>query len=452
MAVESLFPTDHSLGLTTDLYQLTMAAGYFHGGLHERSACFEAFVRRLPENRNYLLLAGLEQIVHYLTRLRFTEEQTAWLASLPVFERVSSDFFDYLRDLRFTADAWAMPEGTVFYPNEPVLRIQGDLIQAQLVETYVLTCLNMQTLVASKAARVTRAAQGRPVADFGMRRAHGPMAGLLAARGAVIGGCTGTSNVEAARRLGVRPVGTQAHSWVMSFEQEEEAFRRYAEVFGPHTVCLVDTYDTLSGVRKALAVEDDLRAVRLDSGDLLTLSTRVREILDDAGRTDTKILASGDLNEYRIDELLRAGAPIDLFGVGTEMVTSLDAPALSFVYKLVASEDETGEIVPRIKRSSDKATLGGAKQVFRRYDDAGLMQGDLLTRADETAEGAPLLEPILQDGQPRRRLPDLPAIVQRARAQLDALPEDLRALRSSASYPVDVSAGLRGIQPRIEEE
>jgi len=447
MALQSLFPADEDIATITDLYQLTMAAGYFQTHRHERRACFEAFVRTLPHSRNYLIAAGLEQLLHYLTHLRFTDDQVNWLADQPVFANVSSEFFDYLRQLRFTGDAWAMPEGTVFFPNEPILRVTGDMIQAQLVETYVLTCLALQTLVASKAARIVSAAQGRPVADFGARRAHGPMAGLLAARAAIIGGCAGTSHVEAARRLGVPAVGTQAHSWIMSFDDEQEAFERYAEVFGPGTVCLIDTYDTVAGARKAVAIGPELRGVRLDSGDLVALSKQVRAVLDEAGLHETKILASGDLNEFRIAEMLGADAPLDLFGVGTEMVTSIDAPALSLVYKLVESADDTGKTVRRAKRSADKATLGGAKQVYRHYDETGTMTGDLLTLANERADGMALLEPVIRSGRLTADLPDAGGIAKRAEAQIRALPAALTTLHAAPEYAVDVSASLRSSQP-----
>ncbi len=447
MTPQSLFPTDDDVGTMTDLYQLTMAAGYVHTGLHERRACFEAFVRVLPSNRSYLIAAGLEQVVHYLTHLHFNDEQVAWLRSQPVFANVPADFFDYMRQLRFTGDVWAMPEGTVFFANEPILRVTADLIQAQLIETYLLTCQTLQTLVASKAARIVSAARGRPVADFGARRAHGPMAGLLAARAALIGGCAATSNVEAARRLGATAVGTQAHSWVMSFDDEQEAFLRYAEIFGPHTVCLIDTYDTVAGTHKAIAVGRDLRGVRLDSGDLLSLSKQVRDVLDRAGLDDTKILASGDLNEFLIAKLLDAGAPIDLFGVGTEMVTSIDAPALSLVYKLVESADESGRMVPRAKRSADKATLAGAKQVYRRHDTSGSMTGDVLALADDRADGTPLLEPVMRSGEVIADLPDLETITQRAKTQVMALPASLTRFDGTGPYGVEVSESLRRHQP-----
>ncbi len=443
---DAMIPNDDGLGLITDLYELTMAAGYFCQGLHTRRASFEAFVRSMPPHRNYLIAAGLEQVVQYLTHLRFTEPQVRWLAGLPSFRGVPTEFFDYLRRLHFSGDLDTMLEGTVFFPGEPVLRITGDLLQVQLAETYVETCIAAQTIVASKAVRIVQAAQGRPVLEFGMRRAYGPQAGLLAARAAMIAGCAGTSNVEAARRLCVPAVGTQAHSWIMSFEEEQEAFLRYAEIFGPHTICLIDTYDTLAGARKATAVGANLKGVRLDSGDLLSLSREVRAILDDAGLRQTKIVASGDLNEYRIAELLECGAPIDVFGVGTELVTSPDAPNLSIVYKLVELADDRGEMRPRCKTSEGKTTLGRAKQVWRRYRE-GTAIGDMLTCAAEQAEGTPLIEPLIRGGNVIRELPTMPMINDRVKKELDTLPANIRSLTASTTYPVEISDRLRAGQP-----
>ncbi len=444
---QSLFPTDHELGSMTDLYQLTMAAGYHHTGMHERRACFECFIRTMPDNRNYLIAAGLEQALHFLTHLSFSEDQVRWIADQPPFENVPPSFFNLLADLRFDGNAWAIPEGTVVFPHEPILRVEANLLQAQIVETFLLTCFSLPTMVASKAARVVAAAEGRSVADFGARRAHGPMAGLMAARAALIGGCDGTSHVEAARLVNARAVGTQAHSWVMSFRDEQEAFLRYADLFGAETVCLIDTYDTVEGAYKATAVGKSLKGVRLDSGDLVTLSKKVRGILDEAGLTDAKILASGDLNEYRIGELLQAGAPIDLFGVGTQLVTSFDAPAVSIVYKLVACEDEAGRMTPRIKSSSDKATLGGAKQVTRHLDASGKMARDVLNLAEESWEGTPLLAPVIEGGELVCDCPTVQDIAAYAREQTSMLPEALQDLNESAEYPVDVSDALREYQP-----
>src|SRR5215813_366264 len=295
---------ERAYGLTTDLYELTMAAAYFENGLHQ-PALFDLFIRRLPKHRSYLITAGLDQILDYLSELRFTPDQIDYLRKHPVFKRVSDAFFDYLTGFRFTGDVWAMPEGAAAFAMEPLLRVRGPIIEAQIIETFLLSTLNFQTMIASKAARVVRAAQGRSVIEFGTRRAHGTEAGLYAARAAYIGGCIGTSNVEAGHLFGVPTFGTLAHSFVMSFDREQDAFRAFLKSF-PHTATvLVDTYDTVAAVQH-LASEfgSAVSAVRLDSEDLCRLSIEVRDMLDRAGMTHTQIFASGDLNENRIAELL----------------------------------------------------------------------------------------------------------------------------------------------------
>jgi nicotinate phosphoribosyltransferase len=321
-------------------------------------------------------------------------------------------------------------------------------MQAQLVETYLMTTLTFQTVVASKAARVVLAAGNRAVVDFGSRRAHGPQAGLLAARAAFIAGCTGTSNTEAARLLKIPAVGTQAHAWIMAFPSETEAFRAFGEVFPEVGTMLVDTYDTLQGVRHALESGAPMKAIRLDSGDHLTLSRESRRILDEAGRQDVRIIASGDLNEYRIQDLVSAGAPIDIFGVGTEMVTSRDEPSLNTVYKLVALQTPHG-LMGTLKTSPEKQTYPFAKQVYRRRTEQGLFCEDWVARADEMLEGEPLLVPIMRGGQLVQALPSLTAIQQHCRSQCFALPEELRRLDPAPQpYPVRFSESLRTAMPR----
>jgi len=442
---QSLFPTDEVIALITDFYELTMTAGYWSLGHNPRST-FEAFVRALPENRQYMIAAGLEQAVHYLLNLRFTSEQISWLKSQETFNHVEGGFWEYLGQFRFRGDVWAVPEGTVIFPNEPVVRASGDLLECQLVETYLLTALNVQTLVATKASRICWAAQGRPVVDFGARRAHGPQAGLFAARASFIGGCAGTSNVHAAKVLNIPAVGTQAHSWIMSFPSEQEAFDAYANVFPENTICLIDTYGTLDGARRAARLGKILKGVRLDSGDLVKLSREVRKILDQAKLNDVKIVASSDLNEYTITELLARGAEIDFFGVGTDLVTSKDAPALSIVYKLVEVADSSGKIKPVVKFSADKATLGGAKQTFRRVDDRGQFCGDVVGLADEHLEGQPLMQQVIANGQLISDLPGLEAIRNYACEQLSALPPHLREVRGRGYYPVELSEKLKDQQ------
>ncbi len=438
---QSLNLDDRHLGLVTDLYELTMAAGYYVYGMADQRATFELWVRRLPSCRNYLVTAGLEQAVHYLRHLSFAPEQIMYLREHSAFRHVPSDWFEFLANLRFECDMWAVPEGTVVFAGEPLLRVTGPLMQAQLVETYLITTLTAQMLVASKAARTVTAAKGRPVFDFGSRRAHGPQAGLLAARASYIAGCTGTSNAEAARLLGIPSLGTQAHSWIMAFSDEQEAFRKFGVLFPDTSTLLIDTRDTLQGARNAIASGAAMQAVRLDSGDLEQLSKQVRAILDDAGRQDVKIVASGDLNEYKIRDLLAAGAPIDLFGVGTELVTSRDEPTLSVVYKLVEQETPQG-LLGRFKLSRGKKSYPYAKQVYRQQDEHGTFCSDRIVKATSVELGEPLLMPVLRHGELVDALPSLEESRRRCADQLIRLPKELLALEPCQGYPVGVSEEL----------
>ncbi len=444
-----LFLSDENVALATDLYELTMAAGYVAEGM-TAPATFDLFVRRLPPERGYLVAAGLEQAVPYLLHLRFSGRAIDYLRSQPVFAHVGGRFCDYLREFRFTGDVDAMPEGTLAFANEPLLRVTAPLPEAQIVETYLLTTVLYQTLVASKAARVVTAAQGRAVVDFGSRRAHGPQAGLLAARASYIGGCVGTSNVAAGLELGIPIFGTQAHSWVMAFDSEELAFKAYHDLFPESTTLLLDTYDTLAAARKVAASGRPPRAVRLDSGDLAALSKQVRRILDGAGMRETRIFASGDLNEHRIAELLGQRARIDGFGVGTDLTTSRDAPALGGVYKLVDQEID-GDHVPRLKRSAGKATYPGKKQVRRLTDTRGRYRRDVICLVDEPHEGESLLVPILRKGKRVEPQPALDAIRGRAAAELDRLPPRFRRLDDPATYPVKPSKALRKLRDEAVE-
>lgn len=433
----NLWPDPRHLGPVTDLYQLTMMAGYAASGMAEKRATFELFVRRLPANRSYLVFAGLEQSIGDMLRLTFSDEQAAYLRSLPIFAGVADSFFEALPYLRFTGDVWAIPEGTVVFPGETLLRVEAPLIQAQWVETFLIASLNYPTLVASKSARVVSAAGGRSCVDFGARRGHGPHAGFLAARAAYLAGFIGTSHVEASRLLGIPPSGTMAHAWVQAFGDEAEAFAAFARVYPGNTTLLVDTYDTLEGVRHAAAIEPAVKGVRLDSGDLGALAKSARQILDAAGRRETTILASSDLDEWKIAELVRSGAPIDGFGVGTELITSRDAPALSMVYKLVAIDG-----VGRVKLAPGKRTYPLAKQVWRRSDGQGRFVGDHITRWDENGEGEPLLVPVVHEGQLAGELPALESIRARCHAQVAALPESLRGLDGQGAYPLTYSDAL----------
>jgi nicotinate phosphoribosyltransferase len=437
---------DHSRGsaLITDLYELTMAAAYFENRL-TASATFELFVRSLPPERGFLIAAGLEQALDFLEHVQFRDDDIEYLRQQEVFRHVGQEFFEYLKDFRFTGEVWGMPEGTPAFGEEPLLRVTAPIIEAQVVETYLLSTLTFQTMIASKAARVASAAQRRPVIEFGSRRAHGPEAGVLAARAAYIGGCAGTSNVEAGRRFGIPIFGTLAHSFVMAYTNEEEAFKKFQQLFPEHSVLLVDTYDTLAAVDKIIANDLHPTAVRLDSGDLLELSLRARHKLDKAGLSETKIFASGDLDEYAIADLLAQGAPIDAFGVGTALATSVDAPALGGVYKLVDVEAD-GMPSYRAKFSEEKATYPGRKQVFRFHDPDGGFRGDIIACADEHyPHDEPLLHCIMQHGRRLNPNPELSSIQQNAQQQIEKLPETCRRLRQPEPYVITVSQRLENL-------
>lgn len=435
--------------LLVDLYELTMSASYLERGMNE-PAIFELFARHLPPNRDWLLAAGLGPTLELVRQLRFGERELAYLGELKL---LADEFLEYLAAFRFSGDVDALPEGTVCFANEPLLRVTEPLIEAQLLETLLLNQINFQTMIATKAARVVLAAgggepgAGERVVDFSPRRDHGADAAMKVARSSAIAGCGGTSNVAAAMRYGLVPVGTMAHSYVLSFDAEREAFRAFVDYFPNSTVLLVDTYDTLEGVRNAIATAREagvqLAGVRLDSGDLLELSRRARRLLDEAGMQETRIAASGDLEERRIAELVAAGAPIDLWGVGTDLGTSRDAPVVNGVYKLVARR--RGEEWHGVwKRSADKATVPGPKQVFRRHAN-GTMVGDEVGAADERLEGEPLLAPAMRAGEVVRD-ESLEQMRGRARSQLGALPESLRTPGSEGAqvpYPVTYSDRVR---------
>lgn len=443
------------LGLLTDFYQLTMAAGYFQAGKTADRATFELFVRKLPHNRNFILSAGLAQAVEYLLELRFTSEEIAYLRSLPQFQRTSPEFFEMLAGLRFTGDLFAVPEGTPMFAGEPFLTLRAPLVEAQIAETYLLATIGFQSLIATKAARVVKAALGREVVEFGTRRAHSPEAGVLAGRAAYIGGCSGTSNAEAGMRYQLPVFGTASHAWVMSFATERESFEQLQKLLGENTVYLIDTYDTLEGARRAAALGPPIWGVRLDSGNLVELAPAVRAILDHAGLRDAKIMATGDLNEYKIHELVAAGAPIDVFGVGTELATSADAPSLSAVYKMVEMESSGEDRRYTVKLSDDKATLTGAKQVFR-YSDH-----DLLARSSECPScpggsgGAlgvgieALLHPVIIGGRLLEPLPTTAQIRRHAAESLGRLPSPCHSLFESHAWRVEVSSELESLNEQV---
>ena len=421
--------------LNTDLYELTMAAGYFAANKTREIATFELSVRRMPQRRNFLVAAGLQQAVEYLLWLQFRSEEIEYLRSLQQFANAPAAFFAFLKELRFTGDVFAVPEGTPIFPGEPIAIVRGPMVEAQLVETYLLSTFAFQTTIASKAARCCIAAQDRPIVEFGSRRAHSPEAGILAGRAAFIAGCSGTSNAEAGRRFGVPVFGTAAHSWTMAFPDEEASFRQLQALMGQATVFLIDTYDTLEGARLAAKLGRPIWGVRLDSGDLDILSRQVRQILDAAGLQHAKIMATNDLNEDRLAELVRFGAPIDAFGVGTELATSADSPTLSAVYKLV--EIRRGDATHyTAKFSDDKITLPTAKQIYRRPDH------DLLANYDECSSelhGEVLLRPIVMGGKLLEPLPSATQIQTYATSAIARLPREIRSLTHEAAYPVKVS-------------
>lgn len=434
--------------LLTDLYQLSMLEAYRDQGMNE-TAVFELFVRKLPEGRNFLLAAGLEQALDFLETLRFADEELEWLASSGRFKR---GFVEELAALRFTGDVDAMAEGTPFFADEPILRVIAPLPQAQLVETRLMNLLHFQTMIASKAVRCVLAAHGKLLVDFGLRRAHGEEAGLLSARASFLAGFDGTSNVLAGRLWGLPLFGTMAHSFIQAHDDEIEAFEHFARSRPHANTMLIDSYDTEGAAEKLPALAARLaadgigiQAVRLDSGDLAEHARRVRAILDGGGLTDTTIFASGNLDEYRLRDLVAVGAPIDGFGVGTRMNTSADKPYLDCAYKL---QEYAGR--PRRKRSEGKATWPGRKQVYRRLDAHGRIESDLLTTLDDHAPGEPLLQPVMRAG---RRLAPAPALAQmreRCAAQLAGLPPLLRLLEAAPPYPVEVSDALRELARDVD--
>ena len=446
---ESLFLNDENICMATDLYQLTMVAGYFERGMNHKST-FELFVRCLPVRRSYLIAAGLEQVIYYLRNMRFTAEFLKYLNNLSIFKNVSREFFDYLKGFHFSGDVYAVPEGTVVFANEPIIRVTASMIEAQIIETYLLSMINYQTLIASKASRVVHAADGRGVIDFGTRRAHGPQAGVLAARACFIGGCVGTSNVLAAYELGIPPIGTIAHSWVMAYDDEYESFQDFNKVFPDNTILLIDTYDTIKGAKLATKIGKKLKGVRLDSGNITLLSKRVRNILDDAGLEQVKITASGDLNEYKISQMLAKGARIDSFGVGTEMVTSKDVPALGGVYKLVEQEIEE-KLMPKMKFSKDKSTCPSKKQVYRFLDKKQLFKKDIIGLVDEEFDANELLLPVMKKGKLVCKVPTVQQIQKTAAKNISQLPEKLKDLDSTTEYSVTISKRLRQVREKTKK-
>lgn len=441
--------TERTSLLLTDLYQLTMLQAYFDCGMDD-TAAFEFFVRKLPPGRNFLVAAGLEQVLDFLSDLRFLPQELDWLAGCGRFR---SDFIDSLRELHFSGDVQAMPEGTVFFPDEPILRVVAPLRQAQLAETRIINLLQFQTLVASKAARIRLAAPQALLVDFGLRRAHGAEAGMLSARASYLAGFDATSNVLAGMQWGIPLAGTMAHSFVQAHACESDAFEHFARSQPQACTLLIDTYDTEAAARALVPLALRLaregravQAVRLDSGDLIGQARRVRRILDDGGLPEIKIFASGNLDEYRLAESVAAAAPIDGFGVGTRMNTSADQPYLDCAYKL---QEYAG--VARRKRSPGKATWPGRKQVRRCYGNDGLMSGDTLTLADTDCAGEALLLPVMMQGRRLAHAPTLANVREHAKAVVARLPAALRALDPVPTpYGVRVDEALRALCREVD--
>ena len=426
--------------LLTDLYQLNMIQAYLDHG-KTKTAVFEFFVRNLPARRGFLVAAGLEQALDFLEGLHFSAEEIEWLARSG---RFGKGLLEHLAALRFTGDVHAIPEGTVFFADEPILRVTAPLPEAQLVETRLINILHFQSLIAAKAARMMLAAPGKLLVDFGLRRAHGYEAGVMAARASYITGFAGTATMLAEKWFGIPTFGTMAHSFIQAYDDEITAFEEFAQSRPDHLTFLIDTYDTEAGARKVVALAPRLKArgitirsVRLDSGDLIALSKSVRSILDKGGLGEVDIFASGGLAEDDLAEMLQAGAPIDGFGIGTSLTTSSDVPALDCAYKL---QEYDG--LPRRKRSIGKATWPGRKQVWRRYGSDGRMAGDILSIESDHHSGEPLIQPVMRAGRRIGPPPTLAEIRARATRDLARLPERLRLLWPQGSYPVEVAGAL----------
>lgn len=479
--------SNRNLTMLTDLYQLTMMQGYFENDVNNHEVVFDLFYRKNPSGNGYAICCGLEQVVDYIKHLRFTREDIAYLNSLNIFSR---EFLEYLSEFKFTGDIDAIPEGTVVFPGEPLIRVKAPIFEAQFIETTLLNLVNHQSLIATKAARVVRAAEGDTVLEFGLRRAQGPDAGIYGARAAVIGGCHATSNVLTGQMFDVPVAGTHAHSWVMSFKSELEAFRAYAKLFPNKCILLVDTYDTLGqGVPNAIKVFDEMKAagihstsygIRLDSGDLAYLSKQARKMLDEAGYTDAVISASCDLDEYLIADLKRQGAAITLWGVGTKLITSDDCPSFGGIYKLAAEREDEESFKPKIKISDnpDKITNPGIKKVIRIYDkQTKKIKVDLIALDEETFDEnkdlvvrdpkarwrkmllkagqytmRELLIPIFRKGECVYKSPKTMDIRAYAKKELETLWDEQKRLINPANIPVDLSDDLYYLKEKMLDE
>ena len=441
------YQNEENMGLFTDLYELTMCASYFDNKKFE-PATFDVFIRRLPPNRFYFMFAGLEQVLSYLENVKFTDEQIAYLRKQGFDER----FLAFLRTFKFTGDVYAVPEGSIVFPNEPLIRVTAPIIEAQLIETFLLNTINVQTMIATKASRVVQAAKGKSIIEFGLRREHGVDAGMKVARSSYIAGCQGTSNVLAGMAYDIPVFGTMAHSFIMSYEREIDAFRAFAKTFPAKSTLLIDTYDYRAGSKKAAVVAKELEkkgfklvGVRLDSGDLAETSQKVRSLLDAEGLDYVIIFASGDLDEYKISELQIKRAKIDAFGVGTKMGTSADYPYIDVIYKLCETMNSKGKFSPIMKLSKDKNTLPGRKQVYRVTDEKGNYVKDIIALANEPPKGEPLLLKVMENGKLTYDQPSLKDIRDAAAANIAKLPAKYKQLTDAPQYPVELSQALENL-------
>ena len=421
------FVTTNNYGLLTDMYELTMAQAYLEAGKKNEVATFDLFVRKL-EKRNYLIVAGIEDALSFILNINFPKEYLHYLEE----QGFSKELIKYLKKFKFTGNVWAMPEGEIAFANEPILRVTAPIIEAQILETYLINCVTLQTMLASKASRVVQAAADKSVVDFGLRRCQGTDAGMKAARSSYIAGATGTSNVLAGAVYDIPIYGTMAHSFVQSFDKEEDSFKSFARSFPTNTTLLVDTYDTIEGVKKAIKVSKKIQGIRLDSGNLLTLSKKARLLLNRNKMKNVSIFASGNLEEYIIEKLVKAKAPIDVYGVGTEMDTSSDKPSLDTVYKLVQVDNK-----PKMKFSKDKVTLPGIKQVYRQ---AG---SDVIGLTNERIKGRPLLKQMIRQGKLSVLFPSLDQIRNRVKKNVASLPKRLHNISRDYKYTVKTSPGIK---------
>jgi len=444
--MSSGFINDQNMILATDFYQMTMGAAYYQFNLENNvneaddNATFELFIRQFPRNRNYLIFAGLEQAIQYFLNARFTERTIEFLRSKAVFKKIDSSFFDeYLPNFKFKLDVSAMKEGNFFFPNEPILRVQGPMIHAQIAETYLLNVINFQTLIASKASRIKNIAPDKVLLEFGTRRSHSPLAGVYAARASYIAGFNGTSNVVADLELGINSTGTMAHSFVQKFDNEQDSFDSYYNIYGKNSILLIDTFDTEKGAEKSCKFGNKITGVRIDSGDLIVHAKKVRKILDKNGCEKVLIVASSDLNEYKIKNLIDNDAPIDAFGVGTELATSRDDPTIAGVYKLIEYNG-----IPKIKISEEKKTYPGKKQVYRIYSKDGTFKEDVVSLENEPAppNSEALLIPVIKNGELLRRYPGLDDIQNYYLDNIKKLPDAYKKLKEDKIFNLKISNKL----------